>query len=82
MTDGYGAYEALAKKSGAFAVAYCWAHVRRKFVEAEPFFAEAKTAVDVGGESEHGQGGSRARAVAADERATSTRHSRPVTTRR
>jgi transposase len=50
MTDGYGAYEALAKKSGAFTVAHCWAHVRRKFVEAEPFFAEAKTAVDLIGE--------------------------------
>lgn len=50
MTDGYAAYEALAKRSGAFKVAHCWAHVRRKFVEAEPFFAGAKTAIDLIGE--------------------------------
>lgn len=47
MTDGYGAYEALAKRGGAFVVAHCWAHVRRKFVEAEAFFPEAKTAIDL-----------------------------------
>ncbi|HEX5950655.1 MAG TPA: IS66 family transposase [Actinomycetota bacterium] len=50
MTDGYGAYEALVKRGGAFVVAHCWAHVRRKLVEAEPFFAEAKTAIDLIGE--------------------------------
>ncbi|WP_242396406.1 IS66 family transposase [Anaeromyxobacter oryzisoli] len=50
MADGYGAYEALAKRGDGFVVAHCWAHVRRKFVEAEPFFAEATTAVDLIGE--------------------------------
>ncbi len=37
MADGYGAYEALKKPGagGAFTLAHCWAHVRRKFVEAE-----------------------------------------------
>jgi transposase len=37
IADGYGAYEALKKPGGggAFTLAHCWAHVRRKFVEAE-----------------------------------------------
>jgi hypothetical protein len=34
IADGYGAYDALAGPS--FTLAHCWAHVRRKFVEAEP----------------------------------------------
>ncbi|MDE3070407.1 MAG: IS66 family transposase [Acidobacteriota bacterium] len=38
MADGYGAYDGLAKRGGGFTVAHCWAHVRRKFVEAEDFF--------------------------------------------
>lgn len=50
MTDGYGAYEALAADLGTFTVAHCWAHVRRKFVEAEPFFLEAKAAIELIGE--------------------------------
>lgn len=37
MADGYGAYDALARGSPGFTLAHCWAHVRRKFVEAEPF---------------------------------------------
>ncbi len=40
MADGYSAYEKLAKEGGGFALVHCWAHVRRKFVEAEPFFPE------------------------------------------
>lgn len=37
VADGYGAYEALAKPGGGgrFSLAHCWAHVRRKFVDAE-----------------------------------------------
>ena len=38
MADGYGAYDGLANRGAGFTVAHCWAHVRRKFVEAEPFF--------------------------------------------
>ena len=38
MADGYGAYEALRKDGARFTLVHCWAHVRRKFVEAEPFF--------------------------------------------
>ena len=40
MADGYSAYESLAKEGGGFTLVHCWAHVRRKFVEAEPFFPE------------------------------------------
>jgi transposase len=36
MADGYGAYDALARGSPGFTLAHCWAHVRRKYVEAEP----------------------------------------------
>jgi transposase len=51
MADGYGAYQALQKKSGTFTLAHCWAHVRRKFVEIEEFFpAEATAALDLIGE--------------------------------
>ncbi|MBV8194891.1 MAG: IS66 family transposase [Candidatus Dormibacteraeota bacterium] len=41
MADGYDVYESLAKRrGGAFTVAHCWVHVRRKFVEIEKFFPE------------------------------------------
>lgn len=35
LCDGYSAYAALKKRGGRFDLAHCWAHVRRKFVEAE-----------------------------------------------
>ena len=38
LADGYGAYEALARAGPRFTLAHCWAHVRRKFVEAEPHY--------------------------------------------
>jgi transposase len=38
IADGYGAYEALARAGSRFTLAHCWAHVRRKFVEAEPHY--------------------------------------------
>jgi transposase len=37
LCDGYSAYESLKKRGGKFEIAHCWAHVRRKFVEAEEF---------------------------------------------
>jgi transposase len=40
IADGYGAYEALARAGPSFTLAHCWAHVRRKFVEAEPHYPE------------------------------------------
>ncbi|OGL17951.1 MAG: hypothetical protein A3F92_14270 [Candidatus Rokubacteria bacterium RIFCSPLOWO2_12_FULL_71_22] len=38
LADGYGAYDALARAGPRFTLAHCWAHVRRKFVEAEPHY--------------------------------------------
>ena len=38
MADGYGAYDALARAGPGFTLVHCWAHVRRKFVEAEPHY--------------------------------------------
>jgi len=35
VCDDYSAYKALRKRSGRFILAHCWAHVRRKFVDAE-----------------------------------------------
>ena len=35
QVDGYGAYKALADK-GQARLAFCWAHVRRKFFESRP----------------------------------------------
>jgi transposase len=42
MADGYGVYEVLAQAGLApgFTLVHCWAHARRKFVEAEPSFPE------------------------------------------
>ena len=37
MCDGYKAYQTLASRAGpGMSLAHCWAHARRKFVEAEP----------------------------------------------
>jgi len=41
LADGYGAYEALSRAGPSFPLAHCWAHVRRKFIEAEPHAPEA-----------------------------------------
>ena len=38
IADGYGAYEALSRAGPSFTLAHCWAHVRRKFIEAEVHF--------------------------------------------
>ena len=41
LVDGYKAYETLANREGTdLALANCWAHVRRKFVEAEEHYPE------------------------------------------
>jgi len=45
MVDGYGAYQSLKKSARAgpgppITWAYCWAHVRRKFLEAEDMYPE------------------------------------------
>jgi transposase len=35
VSDGYTAYHSLKKQGASFRIAHCWAHVRRKFIEAE-----------------------------------------------
>jgi cation diffusion facilitator CzcD-associated flavoprotein CzcO len=43
ICDGYKAYDVLARDppGACLRLAHCWAHVRRKFLEAEPFYPEA-----------------------------------------
>jgi len=40
MADGYGAYAALARAGPGITLAHCWAHVRRKFIEAAAHYPE------------------------------------------
>lgn len=40
MTDGYAAYQALRASTPNLKLAHCWAHVRRKFLEAADFSPE------------------------------------------
>jgi transposase len=48
ICDGYKAYDALSREreGSDLTLAHCWAHVRRKFVEAEPHYPEAGEMVD------------------------------------
>lgn len=47
LVDGYGAYTALQKAGGAFQLAHCWAHVRRKAKEcADNFPVQANEMLD------------------------------------
>jgi transposase len=47
MADGYGAYETLSRGQPGFTLAHCWAHVRRKFVDAEEHYPqECQTVLD------------------------------------
>jgi transposase len=51
LCDGYSAYASLQKRGGQFQLAHCWAHVRRKFVEAEGYApAPCKQVLDLIGE--------------------------------
>jgi transposase len=53
VCDGYSAYTALekgqanARDGPRFELAHCWAHVRRKFLEAEPHYPEARCALEL-----------------------------------
>jgi transposase len=38
IADAYTVYQSLAKETGRFVVALCWAHVRRRFVECQENF--------------------------------------------
>ena len=46
VADGYSAYATLARERGAFTLAHCWAHVRRKLVEAEAAYPQASEALE------------------------------------
>jgi transposase len=35
LVDGYTGYSSLKKRGGRFQLAHCWAHVRRKFIDAQ-----------------------------------------------
>lgn len=51
VADGYGVYGALSRDGPGYRLAGCWAHVRRKFVEAEPSAkGPCGTALDLIGE--------------------------------
>jgi len=48
LCDGYKAYDVLAREreGSDLTLAHCWAHVRRKFAEAEPHYPEASAILD------------------------------------
>lgn len=50
VVDGYKAYDTLAKDNKTLKLAHCWAHARRKFVEAEPNHPECGEALDLIGQ--------------------------------
>jgi transposase len=50
VCDGYKPYQTLARKRTDLRLAMCWAHVRRKFVEAEPNYPACTKAIDLIGE--------------------------------
>jgi transposase len=45
VCDGYRVYSALAKQQPGLRLAHCWAHVRRKFLDVEPFFPTEVSAI-------------------------------------
>jgi transposase len=47
LVDGYKAYQTVARAGPAFILAYCWAHVRRKLMDAEKFEPAATTAINM-----------------------------------
>lgn len=50
VVDGYKAYDTLAKENQNLKLAHCWAHARRKFVEAEPNYPQCSEALDLIGQ--------------------------------
>lgn len=50
ISDGYKAYELIAKANATIVLALCWAHARRKFVEAEQHYPQCATAIDLIGQ--------------------------------
>ena len=50
LVDGYKAYDTLTKGKSTLRLAHCWAHARRKFVEAEPNYPQCGEALDLIGQ--------------------------------
>lgn len=50
VCDAYKAYETARKRAPHLKLALCWAHVRRKFIEAEPDYPNASRAIDLIGQ--------------------------------
>lgn len=50
MVDGYKAYDTMAKHESGIRLAHCWAHARRKFVEAEPNYPQCSEAIELMGQ--------------------------------
>lgn len=51
MCDGYSAYDTVAAANKSVKLVHCWAHARRKFIEAEQAYpVQAKVALDMIGE--------------------------------
>jgi transposase len=50
VCDAYSAYETLARGDRELRLALCWAHARRKFVDALPRYAECEQALNLIGE--------------------------------
>lgn len=47
MSDGYTAYQTMARASPALSLVFCWAHVRRKFHEALSAYPQCQQALDL-----------------------------------
>lgn len=47
MCDGYPAYQALAREGPSITLCFCWAHVRRAFLEALPAYPQCQVALDL-----------------------------------
>jgi len=47
VVDGYAVYERLSKLGKGFTLAFCWSHVRRKYMEAEPHSPAAGEAIEL-----------------------------------
>ena len=50
VCDAYAAYETVARANADIALALCWAHVRRYFIEAENSYPQCKVALDLIGQ--------------------------------
>ena len=86
VVDGYSAYKSLCEEraragNGAppFTLAFCWVHARRKFVEAEPNYPQAKELIETIGELYKIE--ARGREVEPNERLAELAHMRDVESR-